>query len=196
MLFGLFNAPASFQGYINKILFKNLDVFIIVYLDDILIYTEDKGKGHVEAVWWYLDFLKKKGFFANLKKSWFHQDEICFLGYVVLAQEVQMEDKRIEARKNWPEPKSMKYIQVFLGFANFYRSFIYGLSKIAGPPTSMLRTTQSVENLSSLMAEDAEVGNDGSSDYEDEIVERSSLTFKNSNRTIGYLTSKTRLAFM
>ena len=50
MLFGLSNAPASFQGYINKILAKKLDVFVIVYLDDILIYTEDESQGHVEAV--------------------------------------------------------------------------------------------------------------------------------------------------
>ena len=51
MPFGIFNAPASFQSYIIKILAKKLDVFVIVYLDDILIYTEDKGQGHVEAIW-------------------------------------------------------------------------------------------------------------------------------------------------
>lgn len=57
MPFGFFNAPASFQGYINKILAEKLDVFVIVYLDDILIYTEDSGQGYVEAVWWVLDQL-------------------------------------------------------------------------------------------------------------------------------------------
>ena len=68
MPFGLSNAPASFQGYINKILAEKLDIFVIVYLHDILIYIEDQGQGHVEAVWWVLNLLRKNGLFANLKK--------------------------------------------------------------------------------------------------------------------------------
>ena len=72
MPFGLSNAPASFQGYINKILAKKLDVFVIVYLDDILIYIENEGQGHVEAVLWVLDLLRKNGFFVNLKKCRFY----------------------------------------------------------------------------------------------------------------------------
>ena len=83
MPFGLSNAPASFQGYINKILAEKLDIFVIVYLDDILIYTEDQGQGHVEAVRWVLDLLRKNGLFANLKKCRFYKDEVQFLGYVV-----------------------------------------------------------------------------------------------------------------
>ena len=120
MPFELSNTPASFQGYINKILAKKLDVFVIVYLDDILIYTEDKSQGHVEAVRWVLDLLRKNGLFANLKKYRFHQNEVCFLGYVVSAQGMQIKDERIEAVKNWLEPKSVRDIQVFFGFANFY----------------------------------------------------------------------------
>ena len=85
MPFGLSNALASFQSYINKILAEKLDVFVIVYLDDILIYTEDEGQGYVEAVRWVLDLLRKNGLFANLKKFRFHQDEVPFLGYVVSA---------------------------------------------------------------------------------------------------------------
>ena len=77
------------------------------------------------------------------------------------AQEVQMEDERIEAVRNWPEPKLVRDIQVFLGFANFYQYFIQGFSKIAGPLSSILRTTRLAENSSSLMAEDAEVGSIG-----------------------------------
>ena len=100
MPFGLSNAPVSFQGYINKILAEKLDVFVIVYLDDILIYTEDKGQGYVEAVRWVLDLLRKNGLFANLKKCRFHQNEVCFLRYVMSAQGVRMEDKRIEAVRN------------------------------------------------------------------------------------------------
>ena len=85
MPFGLSNASASFQGYINKILAKKLDIFVIVYLDDILIYTEDPGQPHVDAVWWVLEELRRNGLFANLKKCRFHKDEVRFLGYVVWA---------------------------------------------------------------------------------------------------------------
>ena len=76
MPFGLTNAPATFQGYINKILAEKLDVFVIVYLDDILIYTEDESEGHVQAVRWVLDQLRKFSLYANLKKCRFHQEEV------------------------------------------------------------------------------------------------------------------------
>ena len=68
MLFGFSNTPATFQRYINKILAKKLDIFVIVYLDDILIYTKDLGLTHIEAVWWVLDQLRKQFLFPNLKK--------------------------------------------------------------------------------------------------------------------------------
>ena len=106
-----------------------------------------------------------------------------------------MEDERIEAVRNWPEPKLVRDIQVFLGFANFYRRFIQGFSKIAGPLTSMLITTQSVKNSSLSIAEDVEVGSIGGGNHEDETVERSPLTSKNSNRATGYLTPDTKRAF-
>ena len=120
MPFGLFNAPATFQGYVNKILAEKLDVFVIVYLDDILIYTEDPGQPHVDAIRWVLDQLRKYSPFANLKKYHFYQDEIRFLEYVVSFKGISMEAKRIEVVKKWPEPKLVWDIQVFLGFANFY----------------------------------------------------------------------------
>ena len=121
MPFGFSNAPATFQGYVNKILAEKLDVFVIVYLDDILIYTEDPGQPYVEVICWVLDQLWKYSLFANLKKCCFHQDEIRFLGYVVLSKDISIEAKRIKVVKEWPEPKSVRDIQVFLGFANFYQ---------------------------------------------------------------------------
>ena len=141
MPFALSNASASFQGYINKILAEKLDIFVVVYLDDILIYTEDPGRPHVEAVRWVLEQLRKHGLYANLKKCRFHEDEVRFLGFVVSAQGIRMEEERIEAVRDWPEPQSVRDIQVFLGFANFYRRFIRNFSRIAAPLTSMLRTT-------------------------------------------------------
>ena len=143
MPFGLSNALATFQGYVNKILAEKLDIFIVVYLDDILIYTEDSGQPYVEAVRWVLDQLRKHSLFVHLKKYRFYQDEVRFLGYVVSSKGINMEAKRIEVIKDWPELKSVRNIQVFLGFANFYRRFIQGFSRIAAPLTSMLKTTES-----------------------------------------------------
>ena len=79
---------------------EKLDIFVIVYLDDILIYTKDPVQGHVEAVRWVLDILRKYDLYANLRKCWFHKDEVRFLGYVVSAQGVRIEDKQIEVVKN------------------------------------------------------------------------------------------------
>ena len=99
MPFGLSNAPASFKGYINKILAEKLDIFVIVYLDDILIYIEDPGQPHVDAIRWVLEQLRKHGFFANLKKCRFHQNEVRFLGFVFSSQGIRMKEERIKAVK-------------------------------------------------------------------------------------------------
>ena len=147
MPFGLSNAPATFQGYVNKILAEKLDIFVIVYLDDILIYTKDPGQPYVEVVCWVLDQLRKYSIFANLKKCCFHQDEVCFLGYIVSSKGINMEVEWIEVVRKWPEPKSVWDIQVFLGFANFYYWFIKSFSKIAEPLTSILKTTMSSQVL-------------------------------------------------
>ena len=195
MSFGVFNTLANFQGYINKILAKKLYVFVIVYLDNILIYTENDSHGHVKAVQWVLNLLRKNGLFVNLKNFWFHQDEVCFQRYVVSAQEVPIEDEKIEAIKNWLEPKFMNDIQVFLRCVNFYQRFIQGFNKIAGSLTSMLRTTWSAKNLSSLIAKNAEVSSIGGGDCEDKTVERSPFISKNSNKAASYLTPEARLAF-
>ena len=99
MPFGLMNASASFQGYINKILIEKLNIFVIVYLENILIYTKDDGDDHVAVVQWVLEQLRKFLLYANLKKCRFHQDEVRFLGYVVSSKGICMEDERIEAVK-------------------------------------------------------------------------------------------------
>ena len=96
MPFGLFYALATFQGYVNKILVEKLDIFVIVYLNDILIYTKDSGQPHVEAVRWILDQLRKYLLFANLKKCHFHQDEVRFLEYIVSSKSISMKVERIE----------------------------------------------------------------------------------------------------
>ena len=89
----------------------------------------------------------KHGLYANLKKCRFHQDEICFLEYVMLARGIKIEDKQIKAVRNWPEPKSVRDIQILIGFTNFYWRFIQGFSRIAASLTSRLKTTGSSGSL-------------------------------------------------
>ena len=110
MPFGLSNPLASFQSYINMILAEKLDIFVIVYLDDIIVYTKDQSKGHVKTVQWVLDILRKNGLFTNLKKYWFYKDEVRFLRYIVISQGIRIEDEKIKAVKNWPELKSVRDI--------------------------------------------------------------------------------------
>ena len=110
MLFGLSNALATFQKYVNKILAKKLDIFVIVYLDDILIYTKDLGQPYIEAVHWVLDQLRKYSLIANLKKCHFYQDEVCFMGYIVSSKKISIEVKQIEIVRKWPKPKSVQNI--------------------------------------------------------------------------------------
>ncbi len=104
MPFVLSNAPASFQAYINKILAEKLDSFVVVYLDNILIYIEDPRQPYIEAVRWVLEQLRKYSLYANLKKCQFHEDEVRFLGFVISAHSIKMEEERIEAVIDWPEP--------------------------------------------------------------------------------------------
>lgn len=139
MPFGLTNAPATFQDYISKILVEKLDIFIILYLDDILMYHENGGEKHVGAVWWILEQLQKHLWYANLKKYWFYQDELRFLDYILSHQGIQIEEKQIKTICNWPEPQSIYNIQVFLGFIHFHRQFIQGLNNRATPLISTLK---------------------------------------------------------
>ena len=103
MSFGLTNAPVCFQEYNNKILAKKVNSFVIVYINDILIYTEDDGDGHVGDVRWVLEQLRQFLLFANLKKCHFYQKEIWFLDYVLSLESIRMKAKRIEVVKQWPK---------------------------------------------------------------------------------------------
>ncbi len=140
MLFGLVNALATFRSYINKCLAEKLDIFCVVYLDDILIYTNKKGTKHEKGVRWVLEKLWKYCLYLNLKKCRFSIDEIYFWEYIVSPSGVQIEPEQIESIKNWLEPQFIREIQVFITFANFYRWIIRNFSAIAWPFTSMSKT--------------------------------------------------------
>lgn len=86
MFFGLFNVLVSFQSYINKILIKKLNIFIIVYLNNIFIYINNLKQGYINIVQFILEVLKKYSFYTNFKKYHFYKNKVRLLGYIVLAQ--------------------------------------------------------------------------------------------------------------
>lgn len=120
MSFGLSNTSATFQDLINQILAKKLDIFCIVYLDDILIYIKGSESDYINAVKWVLEQLLQNRLYANLQKCQFHQDEIYFLGYIISPKGICMEPERISNVQDWPRPQCVRNVQVFIGFANFY----------------------------------------------------------------------------
>lgn len=138
MPFGLCNAPASFQGMINEVLREFLDICVIIYLDDILVYSAT-WEQHIIDVKNILQRLREHQLWAKLEKCKFFQDSVEFLGYIVNREGIEMDKKKIKAVLEWPTPKTIKDVQSFLGFANFYRRFIQSYSKIITPICRLLR---------------------------------------------------------
>src|SRR5438270_474798 len=138
MPFGLANAPATFQAYINRALAGLVDVTCIVYIDDILIYSKDL-KAHRQHAAEVLERLRKHGLFAKLSKCKFSTDTVEFLGFMIGPDGIAMESSHVEMILKWPVPCTYREIQVFLGFTNFYRRFIANYSKIATPLTALLK---------------------------------------------------------
>ena len=127
MLFGLTNTPATFQAYINKILSSLLDEFYVIYLNDILIFSNSKEK-HLLHVREVLERLRHYSLYANPKKYQFLATEVEFLGFIVSTEGVSIDRSRVEAIQSWLKPVSYYNIQVFLDFCNFFRRFIYRYS--------------------------------------------------------------------
>lgn len=135
---GLTNAPSTFQRFMNDIFSDMLDVTVIVYLDDILIYSDDMTH-HRQHVREFLKRLRKHGLFANGKKCQFHKDTVEYLGYILSPVGLTMSEEKVKTIIDWPEPRKIKDVQSFLGFANFYRRFIHGYSDIVIPLTRLTR---------------------------------------------------------
>jgi hypothetical protein len=138
MPFGLTNAPSTFQAFIQDTLRDYLDIFCVVYLDDILIFSRSQTE-HDEHVKKVLDRLQSARLFANPNKCVFDAQEIDYLGYVIGAEGIRMSPKKLDTIRDWPEPRSVKDVQSFLGFANFYRRFVHRYSQIAVPLTSLCK---------------------------------------------------------
>jgi len=134
MPFGLTNTPAAFQQFINSIFADLLDVCMVVYLDDILVYSEDESL-HQEHVREVLCRLCQHGLFANPQKCEFHTNTTEYLSYILSPTGLSMSSDKIKAIQDWPEPHKVKDIQSFLGFVNFYRRFIDKYSDIMVPLT-------------------------------------------------------------
>lgn len=130
--FGLCNGPASFQRYINKVLFEYLDVFCTAYVDDILIYSEDplEHEAHVRKV---LEKLQEAGLQVDIKKSEFSVKKTKFLGFIVSTDGLQMDPEKVAVIKDWKVPRSVKEVQSFLGFCNFYRTFLPEFGRVVRP---------------------------------------------------------------
>jgi hypothetical protein len=135
---GLTNAPATFQRMINHVLREYLDVFVVCYLDDILIFS-DSEEDHEEHVHKVLRALQKANLLVNPQKSEFHKTEVLFLGHKVSPGEIRMDPKKLEAVKDWKEPENVKEVQSFLGFANYYRRFLRNFGGIAAPLTDLTK---------------------------------------------------------
>ncbi|GJP60702.1 hypothetical protein CLOP_g17914 [Closterium sp. NIES-67] len=138
MPFGLTNAPATFQAEMNHILRPLLDECVVVYLDDILIYSRHM-KQHVEHLRRVFEILRRERFYVKLSKSEFALEKVQFLGHMVSAQGVHVDPKKIEAVRTWKTPENVKELQQFLGFANYYNRFVPQYAKIAAPLTNLLK---------------------------------------------------------
>jgi len=119
MPFGHVNPPSTFQTMMNKILREFFDHRVVVYVDDILIYSANI-EDHIKLVQRVLDRLEQQDLAVSLKKSVFHQGEVEFLGYIVKTSGVTMSDRKVKSVQNWAHPRSVKEVQIFIGFANFY----------------------------------------------------------------------------
>ncbi|KAK3559058.1 hypothetical protein QTP86_001105 [Hemibagrus guttatus] len=138
MPYGLANAPSVFQDFIHEVLREFLHRFILVYIDGILIYSRDlaEHRHHVAKV---LQCLREFQLFLKAEKCSFHQPSVQFLGYHIDSSGIRMDEGKVSAVRNWPTPTTVKELQHFLGFANFYGCFIRNYSIIANPLTSLLR---------------------------------------------------------
>ncbi|CAI7747995.1 unnamed protein product [Closterium sp. NIES-53] len=136
MPFGLTNAPATFHAEMNHILRPPLDECVVVYLDDILIYSRDM-KQHIEHLRRVFEILRRENLYVKLSKSEFVLKKVQFLGHMVSAQGVHVDPKKIEAVRTWKTPENVKELQQFLGFANYYNRFVPQHAKIATPLTNL-----------------------------------------------------------
>lgn len=144
MPFGLTNAPATFQRFIFKALEEYLDIFVVAYLDDILVFSKTLEE-HVKHNKLVLQKMREAEVTLKLKKCEFHVQETSFLGYRISPDGLGMEEDKVKSIMEWPTPKSVKEVQQFLGLANYYRKIIDGYAGVASGLYRLTKKDQKFE---------------------------------------------------
>ena len=144
MPFGLTNAPAAFMDMMHRIFRPYLDQFVIVFIDDILIYSKSREE-HVQHLRQVLLTLREHKLYAKKSKCEFWMKEVKFLGHVVSEEGVTVDPAKVEAVMNWDQPENATKVQSFLGLAGYYRRFVEGFSRIALPMTRLTRKGEKFE---------------------------------------------------
>ncbi|XP_074271317.1 putative mitochondrial protein AtMg00860 [Silene latifolia] len=138
MPFGLTNAPAVFMDLMNRVFKSYLDKFVIIFIDDILVYSKNE-EDHAQHLRTVLETLRENQLFATFKKCAFWLKEINFLGHVVSSKGIQVDPEKIETIMSWPVLKNVAEVRSFLGVAGYYRRFVKDFSKLVQPLTNLVR---------------------------------------------------------
>ena len=138
MPFGLTNAPNTFMRLMNHVLRKFIGKFVVVYFDDILIYSKNLEE-YSEHLTLVLSTLREHRLYANFKKCSFCALKVIFLGFIVSAQGISLDQSKVKTIIDWPTPMSMSEIRSFHGLASFYRWFVRNFSTKAAPLNEIVK---------------------------------------------------------
>jgi hypothetical protein len=138
MAFGLTGAPATFQGAMNKTLQPLLRKCVLVFFDDILVYS-DTWDNHMIHLEWVLKLLNQDQWQIKLSKCSWAQQTISYLGHVISKAGVATDPSKVAAVSSWPQPLNCKELRGFLGLAGYYRKFVRNFGVIAKPLTNLLK---------------------------------------------------------
>eukprot|EP00257_Ricinus_communis_P017580 XP_015576051.1 uncharacterized protein K02A2.6-like [Ricinus communis] len=138
MPFGLTNAPATFCTLMNRVFQPFLDKFVVVYLDDIVVYSKTL-KEHIQHLRQVFHILKENELYVKKEKCEFAKPEVMFLGHIVGGGKLRMDKAKVQAIEDWEPPRKVTELRSFLGLVNYYRRFIMGYSSIASPLTDLLK---------------------------------------------------------
>jgi hypothetical protein len=132
MPFGLTNALRTFMRLMNEVLKEFIGKFVIVYLDDILVFSKTKGE-HLRHLKLVLRRLQQEKLLINMKKCSFMKTKLIYLGFVISSNELKMDPEKVREIKEWPSPRSVFEVRIFHGLASFYRKFIRNFNNICAP---------------------------------------------------------------